>query len=145
MLVSEFIDRTGYQPTADEYAEIEEAYNVFDGDKDAYCKAWSKANPHKAGTLWKAIKEQERISKVFDRLVAHIIKYAKRRDFDRDMLYFMDYAQGQAHADWVQEQVKAKNRQELYSMMLHLAKADAVRSGWSSRTWDYYNILTRIV
>ena len=51
MLVSEFIDRTGYQPTAEEYAEIERAYMRFSGDKDAFCKAWSKANPHKAGTL----------------------------------------------------------------------------------------------
>ena len=49
MLLSEFIDRTGYQPTAEEYAEIEQAYYVFDGDKDKFCKAWSKANPHKAG------------------------------------------------------------------------------------------------
>ena len=72
MLLSEFIDRTGYQPTAEEYAEIEQAYYVFDGDKDAFCKAWSKANPHKAGTLWAAIKEQQRLGKVFDK-VAEVI------------------------------------------------------------------------
>lgn len=65
MLVSEFIDRTGYQPTADEYAEIEQAYYEYDGDKDKFCRAWSKANPHKAGKLWAAIKEQEREGKVF--------------------------------------------------------------------------------
>ena len=65
MLVSEFIDRTGYRPTADEYAEIEEAYYVFEGNKDEYCRAWVKANPHKAWQLTRAIKEQQRLSKVF--------------------------------------------------------------------------------
>lgn len=43
MLVSEFIDRTGYQPTPDEYADIEQAYYAFAGDKDSFCRAWSKA------------------------------------------------------------------------------------------------------
>lgn len=145
MLVSEFIDRTGYQPTAEEYAEIEQAYYVFDGDKDAFCKAWCKANPHKAGTLWAAIKEQERLSKVFDKLVAHIIKYAKRKDFDPNMLYYMNYEDRANHADFVCKQAGAKDRNDLYNAFKSLQKADAVRSGWSSRTWEYYNILFSIV
>jgi len=37
MLKSEFIERTGFEPTAEEYAEIEERYYNFDGDKDAFC------------------------------------------------------------------------------------------------------------
>ncbi len=40
MMISEFIDRTGFEPTAKEYAKIEEAYYNFDGDKDAFCKAF---------------------------------------------------------------------------------------------------------
>lgn len=40
MMISEFIERTGFEPTADEYAKIEEAYYNFDGDKDAFCKAF---------------------------------------------------------------------------------------------------------
>ena len=40
MMISEFIDRTGFEPTAKEYAEIEAAYYDFDGDKDAFCKAF---------------------------------------------------------------------------------------------------------
>lgn len=145
MLLSEFIDRTGYQPTAEEYAAIEREYYHFNGDKDAYCKAWCKANPTKAGTLWAAIKEQQRIGKVFDRLVAHIVKYAKRRDFSRDTFYHMTYADMQQHADWVMEQIKAKDRSELRDMMYQLNNANAVRSGWSSKTWDYYHELQRIV
>ena len=40
MMMSEFIDRTGFEPTAEEYAEIEEQYYSFDGNKDAFCKHW---------------------------------------------------------------------------------------------------------
>lgn len=40
MMISEFIERTGFEPSAEEYAEIEEAYYSFDGNKDAFCKAW---------------------------------------------------------------------------------------------------------
>ncbi len=42
MMMSEFITRTGFEPTAKEYAKIEEAYYKFDGDKDAFCKAFVK-------------------------------------------------------------------------------------------------------
>lgn len=42
MMMSEFIDRTGFEPTAGEYEKIEEAYYDFDGDKDAFCKAFVK-------------------------------------------------------------------------------------------------------
>ena len=42
MMMSEFIDRTGFEPTAKEYAKIEEAYYDFDGDKDAFCTAFVK-------------------------------------------------------------------------------------------------------
>lgn len=42
MMMSEFIDRTGFEPTAKEYAKIKEAYYNFDGDKDAFCKAFVK-------------------------------------------------------------------------------------------------------
>lgn len=40
MMMSEFIVRTGFQPTAAEYEQIEDAYYNFDGDKDAFCKAF---------------------------------------------------------------------------------------------------------
>lgn len=44
MMMSEFIERTGFEPTADEYAKIEEAYYNFDGDKNAFCKAFIDGN-----------------------------------------------------------------------------------------------------
>lgn len=42
MMISEFIERTGFEPTASEYAKIEEAYYNFNGNKDEFCKAFVK-------------------------------------------------------------------------------------------------------
>ena len=40
MMMQEFIARTGFTPTFEEYREIEQRYCAFDGDKDAFCKAF---------------------------------------------------------------------------------------------------------
>lgn len=43
MLISEFIDRTGFKPTEDYYhTVIEPEYNRSNLDKDAWCKQWKK-------------------------------------------------------------------------------------------------------
>lgn len=43
MLISEFIDRTGFRPTEDYYhTVIEPEYNESDLEKDAWCKQWKK-------------------------------------------------------------------------------------------------------
>lgn len=43
MLISEFIDRTGFRPTEDYYhTVIEPEYNRSSIDKDAWCKQWKK-------------------------------------------------------------------------------------------------------
>jgi len=47
MMMSEFIERTGFQPMAFEYEKIEEAYCSFDGDKDAFCKAFVEGGGEK--------------------------------------------------------------------------------------------------
>ncbi len=47
MMMSEFIERTGFEPMPQEYAKIEEAYYNFDGDKNAFCKAFVKADGEK--------------------------------------------------------------------------------------------------
>lgn len=47
MMMSEFIERTGFQPLPFEYEKIEEAYYNFDGDKDAFCRAFVKADGEK--------------------------------------------------------------------------------------------------
>lgn len=40
MMLSEFVERTGFEPLPFEYEKIEEAYYNFNGDKDAFCKAF---------------------------------------------------------------------------------------------------------
>lgn len=40
MMMSEFIERVGFEPTAAEYAEIEREYMGCDIDKDKFCKEW---------------------------------------------------------------------------------------------------------
>ena len=43
MLISEFIDRTGFRPTENYYhTVIEPEYNASDLEKDAWCKQWKK-------------------------------------------------------------------------------------------------------
>lgn len=40
MMVHEFTERTGYEPTMEEYHYIEESYYDFNGNKDAFCAQW---------------------------------------------------------------------------------------------------------
>ena len=42
MMMNEFTERTGYQPSFEEYHYIEESYYEFNGNKDEFCKAWKK-------------------------------------------------------------------------------------------------------
>lgn len=42
MMKSEFIERTGFEPTAEEYKQIEQEYMGTDIDKDRFCKQWIK-------------------------------------------------------------------------------------------------------
>ena len=57
MLISEFIDRTGFRPTEDYYhTVIEPEYNRSNLDKDAWCKQWKKTGGIKKA--YDALKEQ---------------------------------------------------------------------------------------
>lgn len=42
MMMSEFIERVGFEPTAAEYQETEREYMGCDVDKDQFCKEWKK-------------------------------------------------------------------------------------------------------
>lgn len=136
MLVSEFIDRTGYRPSAEEYADIEQAYYVFDGDKDVYCRAWCKANPHKAGKLREAIKEQERLSKVFDRVCKYVRKVTCK-ETDR-WWYDMTSHMWWEYCNTMADVCKCKDRQELRTMVKRLRDAHGITSSWSSQRWEYF-------
>ena len=56
MMMSEFIERTGFEPTASEYVKIEEAYYDFSGNKDEFCKAFAKNGGEKK--IYKARAEE---------------------------------------------------------------------------------------
>ena len=40
MMMSEFVERTGFEPMPEEYEQIEDAYYHFNGSKDDFCKSW---------------------------------------------------------------------------------------------------------
>lgn len=42
MMIHEFTELTGFEPSMEEYKEIEEQYYSFDGDKKAFCKDFVK-------------------------------------------------------------------------------------------------------
>ena len=42
MMMSEFIELTGFEPTGDEYSEIEAEYMNCNEDKQVFCKNWKK-------------------------------------------------------------------------------------------------------
>lgn len=57
MNIKEFTERTGFYPTYEHYKFIEKSYMDFDGDKNAFCKAY-KANEN--GLAEKITREVER-------------------------------------------------------------------------------------
>lgn len=79
MLVSEFIERTGYQPTAEEYETIERAYMRFVGNKDEFCKEWCKKNADLAGQLDRIRKKQEYVSGQEEKTIARVQKHIWKR------------------------------------------------------------------
>lgn len=78
MLQSEFERLSGYQPTIEEYREIESLYYEFDGDKRAFCKTWKKLFGFKVKTQQeeraeKQAREQKRweACKRFDTILSY--------------------------------------------------------------------------
>lgn len=65
MLQSEFYDRTGVLVGGDEWWEINRQYNAFNGNKDAFCRAWIKANPARV----QEVKDRRAVAKVRGKLI----------------------------------------------------------------------------
>ena len=85
MMLSEFVERTGFEPLPFEYEKIEEAYYNFDGDKDAFCKAFVEDDGE-----WKIY--QARAAEI-DRLNGRILemdKAAKKdgEEYERRLAFF---------------------------------------------------------
>lgn len=90
MLLSEFTERTGYQPTQEEYEEIEREYMHSSSDKDEFCRMWKRANPEKAGQIQRHEKAQKRREKV-EKIVLKEIQTYKGTDPYEDTTRFDVY------------------------------------------------------
>lgn len=73
MMKSEFIERTGFEPTEAEYSEIEAEYMGCDIDKDEFCKAWKKQ-----GGIQRLMRLRARR---IEELEAELVK--EKNDYDR--------------------------------------------------------------
>ena len=117
MMKSEFIERTGFEPTPDEYAEIEEEYYGFSGDKDAYCKQWKKKGGierlmrRRATRIEELEKEIAKKDKLFEtRTKSDEIRYSEM--YDKMNLRVMKAEQEVSITNQTLEEVVEKMRQE---------------------------------
>ena len=95
MMMSEFIERTGYEPSYEEYHYIEESYYEFPGNKDEFCKQWKKdqkdghwqrelslmkAMDHMKAEYEEKIKEQEDSLKFYRQQMDEKREFAKQNE-----------------------------------------------------------------
>ena len=81
MMMSEFIERTGYQPSNEEYHYIEDSYYEFDGNKDEFCKQWKK--DQKDGHWAKELKLRKQMDEMKAQMQAIIDEKEKNLVFYR--------------------------------------------------------------
>lgn len=83
MMLSEFTERTGFEPTATEYADIEAGYMHRDIDKNQFCKEWvdnggiQRVTRNRARKIEELEQQLERAKKQYDELNDHFLAYRK--------------------------------------------------------------------
>ena len=83
MMLSEFAERTGFEPTATEYADIEAGYMHRDIDKNQFCKEWvdnggiQRVTRNRARKIEDLEQQLERAKKQYDELNDHFLAYRK--------------------------------------------------------------------
>lgn len=81
MLVSEFVERTGYVPKYDddgrEWSSIQRDYNSWVGDKDSFCKHWKLCNPDKADSLTRIREANELKERQFNKCLKWCAQHSK--------------------------------------------------------------------
>ena len=126
MLTNEFTARTGYTPTAEEWETITANYNEFPGDKDAFCAAWCKLYPTKAGQIDRERKEAERRERETERVINWVSRFVRRHD-------------GQAIDREAFEVIAAKfNRLTFKFNVFKLKDWHGITAGWSCEMWRNY-------
>ena len=113
MMRSEFIERTGFEPTAAEYEEIEQEYLGTDIDKDKFCKEWVK----NGGIQRLARLRTRRIEELEAQLQQRAMEYdeldhARAAQVSREQERRMKAEQEVNIANQTMELVKEKMRQE---------------------------------
>lgn len=84
-MIQEFIDRTGYEPSYDEYRLIEDSYYEYDGNKDDFCKQWKKDK--KSGNWEKELKLRMKLEEQKHEYEEKIKEIETYRDFYRTYFY----------------------------------------------------------
>lgn len=114
MMMSEFIERTGFTPTYEEYLKIEEAYYGFEGSKDAFCKAFVSANGEKQ--IYK--KRADRIEQLKSQLVENDRTFKEMADKYERKLKLLQ-AQLDAELDWKPSSCGTNMEQARYEKLLN--------------------------
>ena len=120
MMISEFIERVGFEPTASEYREIEQEYMGCDIDKDQFCKEWKKNGG------------AQRLMRLRARRIEELEHEIQLKDAEYDKL----------DRDWVESWTKEHNRNEEARKTLtdkineykrKLTEAEADLNDWKAR------------
>lgn len=137
MLQSEFYDRTGVLVGGDEWWEINRQYNAFNGNKDAFCRAWMKANPARV----QEVKDRRAVDKVRGKIIEIkcelLCKYGERQAWT----LHADEVLNKSQANWLQRfkimPYWAEERRENYylgDLITYLQnKADMSAERWIER------------
>lgn len=120
MMISEFIERTGFEPTAAEYEKIEDAYYNFDGNKDEFCKVW-KQNGGIEQTCRDRAKKIEQLQSQIGEMEKDLMNQIKTLE-----------AKLEREQEWKLHEDEHNYKQADYD---HLAKAGRVMSDEEATRW----------
>jgi hypothetical protein len=90
MMMSEFIERTGFQPTYNEYQKIEEAYYDFAGDKNEFCKRFVAENGEKKIYAARAAYISDLESQLIDNEKSHKAEVGKLQEQIKELTAELD-------------------------------------------------------
>lgn len=90
MLLQEFIDRTNYYPTAEEWEAANRTYtHDSELNKDEFCKLWVKMNHNKVDKQRKELERKRKAWETYEKSYGNFLYYSRmervaRKDSTRD-------------------------------------------------------------
>lgn len=145
MMIQEFEKLTGIEVTTEEYAEIEQMYYEFDGDKQAFCKKFVKDNGM-VTVLRKMLKVEKEDHRGAELELAQV-----RKDYDNyshDMVKSMEKLKAQLEKEqewkpWVPADAVPQNDYDhLKSSGREMSDAEAIE--WIAGEWGFSTDKIRI-